>query len=109
MSIKQLVPLNLLASATAPVGVRAGELYYNTTDTTVYVFNGTDWITTSRANGFTTVDDLTPDDPQTGDTWFDTTTNSLLVWSTDTWVNVSGSSGNVNNPVDLSSSWWLGA
>lgn len=109
MSIKQLVPLNLLALATAPTGVRAGELYFNTTDDTVYVYTGTEWVTTSRANGFTTVDDTTPADPVNGDFWFDTTTNSLLLWSTDTWVTVSGSSGNVNNPVDLSSSWWLGA
>jgi hypothetical protein len=53
--------------------------------------------------------EIEPEEPIDGTLWFDTTTNSLLVWSTDTWVNVSGASGNVNNPVDLSSSWWLGA
>lgn len=108
MSIKQLVPLNLLALATAPAGVRAGELYYNTTDSTVYVFDGTDWITTSRANGYTTVTNTTPADPQTGDVWFDTTSNTMLVYNSGSWSGVVGVDSTISNPADLSSSWWLG-
>jgi len=109
VSIKQLVPLNLLASATAPTGVRAGELYYNTTDTTVYVYTGTSWITTSRANGYTTVTSTTPSNPQTGDVWFDTTSNTMLVYNSGTWSGVVGVNPAEDNPADLSSSWWLGA
>lgn len=108
MSIKQLVPLNLLALATAPTGVRAGELYYNTTDSTVYVYTGTAWVTTSRANGYTTVTNTTPANPQSGDVWFDTTTNTMLVYSSGSWTGVVGVNSPTSNPADLSSSWWLG-
>ena len=109
MSIKQLVPLNLLASATAPAGVRAGELYYNTTTSTVYVYTGSAWITTSRANGFTTVTSTTPASPQTGDVWFDTTSNTMLVYNSGSWSGVVGVNASDSNPADLVSSWWLGS
>ena len=109
MSIKQLVPLNLLASATAPTGVRAGELYYNTTDTTVYVYTGTAWITTSRANEYMNVSSTTPASPQTGDVWFDTTSNTMLVYSSGSWSGVVGVNASDSNPADLVSSWWLGS
>lgn len=109
MSIKQLVPLNLLASATAPTGVRAGELYYNTTDTTVYVYTGTAWITTSRANEYMNVSSTTPVTAQSGDLWFDTTTNSMLVYNSGSWSGVVGVNASDSNPADLVSSWWLGS
>jgi hypothetical protein len=109
VSIKQLVPLNLLASATAPTGVRAGELYYNTTNSTVYVYTGSAWITTSRANGFTTVTSTTPASPQTGDVWFDTTSNTMLVYNSGSWSGVVGVNASDSNPADLVSSWWLGS
>ena len=45
MSKKALVPVNLLNSAGNPAGptFQAGDLYYDTTLQSVYVYNGTTW------------------------------------------------------------------
>jgi hypothetical protein len=40
----RLVPLNLLAAATAPTTTKTGDLYLNTSSNTVYVYTGTSWI-----------------------------------------------------------------
>jgi len=106
MAQKFLVPLTLVSETTDPVSSSAGTMYYNSSEAQVKFYTGTQWIGLGRA---TAMLENEPEEPIDGTLWFDTTTNSLLVWSTDTWVNVSGASGNVNNPVDLSSSWWLGA
>lgn len=105
MAQKFLVPLTLVSEATDPVAATAGTMYYNTSEAQVKFYTGTQWIGLGRA---TAMLENEPQEPIPGTLWFDTTTNSLLVWSNNVWVNVSGASGNVNNPVDLSSSWWLG-
>lgn len=52
MSKKSLVPLNVLASASAPTipTLRAGDVYFNTTDNTLYSYTGSVW---SAAGGAT--------------------------------------------------------
>jgi hypothetical protein len=49
---RQLVPLNVLAVATAPTANNTGDLYLNTTNNTVYVWTGAIWL--SVASGGTT-------------------------------------------------------
>jgi len=46
MSRKSLVPLNVLASATAPTipTLRAGDVYFNTTNSTLYSYTGSAWV-----------------------------------------------------------------
>ena len=46
MSKKSLVPLNVLASATAPTipTLRAGDVYFNTTNSTLYSYTGSAWV-----------------------------------------------------------------
>ena len=46
MSRKSLVPLNVLASATAPTTptLRAGDIYFNTGDLTLYSYSGSAWV-----------------------------------------------------------------
>ena len=46
MSKKSLVPLNVLASATAPTipTLRAGDIYFNTGDLTLYSYSGSAWV-----------------------------------------------------------------
>lgn len=46
MSKKSLVPLNVLASATAPTipTLRAGDVYFNTTNNTLYSYTGSVWV-----------------------------------------------------------------
>ena len=52
MSQKSLVPLNVLASATAPTTptLRAGDLYFNTTDQILYGYTGSAWVASSSSS-----------------------------------------------------------
>jgi len=43
MSKKALVPVNVLASGSNPTGQYVGDLYFNSTEKTVYAFDGTYW------------------------------------------------------------------
>jgi hypothetical protein len=43
MSRKALVPVNVLASGSNPTGQYAGDLYFNSSENTVYAFDGTNW------------------------------------------------------------------
>lgn len=49
MSSKALVPLNALASTTAPTlpTLRAGDLYFNTTSNTLFSYTGSAWVSAS--------------------------------------------------------------
>lgn len=49
MSVKRLVPLHAIALASDPLGTRAGELYYNTTDDELRYFDGSSWNAVSGA------------------------------------------------------------
>ena len=52
MSQKSLVPLNVLASATTPTTptLRAGDLYFNTTDQILYSYTGSAWVASSSSS-----------------------------------------------------------
>lgn len=43
MSKKALVPVNVLAKATAPSGQYAGDVYYDSTDVSLLVYTGEVW------------------------------------------------------------------
>lgn len=43
MSKRALVPVNVLASGTQPAGQHAGDLFYNSSDNAVYVYDGANW------------------------------------------------------------------
>jgi hypothetical protein len=43
MSKRALVPINVLAVATAPTGSYPGDVYYNTDEKNLYVFDGAQW------------------------------------------------------------------
>lgn len=49
MSVKRLVPLHAVALESDPLGTRAGELYYNTTDDELKYFDGSSWNAVSGA------------------------------------------------------------
>ena len=44
MSTKALVPLNVLAIGSEPVGQRAGDLYFDTTTLKLRIYDGSLWI-----------------------------------------------------------------
>ena len=43
MSKKALVPVNVLAKGSAPSGQHAGDLYFDTTDESLYTYTGSTW------------------------------------------------------------------
>ena len=43
MSKRALVPINVLAVGTTPTGRDAGDIYYNTTEKNLFVFDGAQW------------------------------------------------------------------
>ena len=43
MSKKALIPVNVLASGDEPAGKYAGDLFFKSTDNSLYAFDGTMW------------------------------------------------------------------
>jgi len=39
-----LVPIGLLSSTSDPAGTSVGQMYFNTTDHKVKIYNGTSWV-----------------------------------------------------------------
>ena len=87
MSKKALVPLNVLAKSSEPVGQRAGDLYFNTTDSTLYIYNGTAWAASSggagggAGDGIASASSSAPGSPVDGQLWFNTVSMRLSVYS----------------------------
>lgn len=52
MSSRALVPLNVLATTTEPVGQHAGDLYFNPDNHNLYVFDGVFWVEISTVAAF---------------------------------------------------------
>jgi hypothetical protein len=44
MSKKALVPINVLSSATEPVGEYVGDVYFNNSTMSLYLYNGVHWV-----------------------------------------------------------------
>ena len=51
MSRRFLVPLNVLQLAEAPAGPAVGDVYFNTTDKKLYIYDGTTWLSAGGAGG----------------------------------------------------------
>lgn len=49
MSKKFLTPINLLTTSSDPVSGREGDMYFNTTDQSIRIFNGTVWVTVIKS------------------------------------------------------------
>lgn len=52
MSARALVPINVLATTTEPVGERAGDLYFNPDNHNLYVFDGVIWTEIATTTSF---------------------------------------------------------
>lgn len=84
MSRKSLVPVNVPALASAPSTptLRTGDLYFNTTDSTLYSYNGTAWAASSGAGGgIAAAASSAPGSPVDGQLWFNTVSSHLSVYS----------------------------
>lgn len=101
---------SVVSSDTAPGAPAANDLWFNTSDGTLYVFlddgDSTQWvqvispISSDPTGGTATavyVDTTPPDFPGEGDIWFDTNTSSTFVYYIDTdssqWVEIGANAG----------------
>lgn len=92
MSRKSLVPVNVPALASAPTipTLRTGDLYFNTTDSTLYSYNGTAWAASGGGGGSSsiTVSDTAPTSPGEGDLWFKSDVAQTFVYFDSYWIEI---------------------
>jgi len=92
MSRKSLVPVNVPALSSAPSTptLRAGDLYFNTTDSTLYSYNGTVWAASGGGGGSSsiTVSDTAPASPGEGDLWFKSDIAQTFVYYDSFWIEI---------------------
>jgi hypothetical protein len=77
-------------STTAPSSPSAGDIWYNSTDGTAYIYYDNFWVDlnpgiTGPAGKFT-VSATAPSSPETGDGWFNSTTARLFIYYDDFWI-----------------------
>lgn len=77
--------------------LQAGALYFNLLSMTMFVFDGTRWVSFSGATGALYEGDQPPLQPFAGQLWLRTTDMVLFTWydegATATWVSISGPAG----------------
>lgn len=88
MSRQRLVPLNVYSAASAPSATRIGDLYFNTGDSKLYVWDGVSWIVSSGSGGTgggtgVTTSDAVPSSASDGDIWYDSTNGNTYVYYDD--------------------------
>lgn len=93
MSRKSLVPVNVPALASAPSTptLRTGDLYFNTTDSTLYSYTGTAWAASGGGGGGSssiTVSDTAPTSPGEGDLWFKSDVAQTFVYFDSFWIEI---------------------
>jgi len=91
MSRKSLVPVNVPALASAPSTptLRAGDLYFNTTDSTLYSYTGAAWAASGGGGSSSiTVSDTAPASPGEGDLWFKSDVAQTFVYYDSFWIEI---------------------
>lgn len=92
---KLINPQATMAGGTAPSSPAAGDLWFDTTNNILMVYNGTAW--EAVAVPATIVDATAPANPEQGLLWWDPTDGTLWIWYTDPtssqWVEVTGGGG----------------
>ena len=78
----QLWLLENFAAATPPSNPTTGQLWYDTSEQMMKVYNGTTFIKIANSIAAPTG----PTTPSIGQFWFNTTTNQLNVWNGSQWV-----------------------
>lgn len=84
-------PANTNVNLASPV---TGQLWYDTTNSKLRVYNGTDW---EISSGAATPDTVAPSTPSEGDIWYNTTTNQLLAYNGTAWIITTA----MGDPTDL--------
>lgn len=89
MSKKFLTPVGLPSGTTFPAAGSSGELFFNTTDSKVYVHDGADWVLSAPGGGggsSLVVSETPPSSPSEGNVWYNSLTGQMLVYYDNFWV-----------------------
>jgi hypothetical protein len=76
--------LENFTNVTAPANAITGQLWYDSNEDVLKVYNGTQWKPISSSASSATA----PTNPVTGDLWWDSTNSQLKVWSGSAWVTI---------------------
>ena len=87
--------------ATTPATGTPGQLFYNTTDNTLYIYDGTSW-TTMSAGGSIPSSPTPPAGPSVGDVYFDTMDSNMYYYDGTAWVMLNGTNTGTTLPVPAS-------
>ena len=96
MSKRFLTPPNLPSGSSLPASGVAGDLFFKSDESKIYVHDGTQWVIAQGSGGGgggVTVSATPPSSPTEGDYWFDSTTTKSYIYYDSSWVEVGVTGG----------------
>lgn len=96
MSRRFLTPPRLPSGTSLPSAGAAGDLFFKSDESKIYVHDGTEWVIaqgSGGAGGGVVVSATAPADPDEGTYWFDSTTTKSYIYYDSFWVEVGYSGG----------------
>lgn len=96
MSRRFLTPPRLPSGTSLPSAGAAGDLFFKSDESKIYVHDGTTWVIAQGSGGSgggVIVSDTAPSDPDEGTYWFDSTTAKSYIYYDSFWVEVGDNSG----------------
>lgn len=96
MSRRFLTPPRLPSGSSLPSAGAAGDLFYKSDESKIYVHDGTTWVIAQGSGGGAggvVVSDTAPADPTEGTYWFDSTTTKSYIYYDSFWIEVGYSGG----------------
>ena len=92
------IPKGTEAGPGEPSDPVTGQLWYDTVNEILMVYNGTDWVpvdTNATIPPPVVVGDTEPDPKEEGDLWYETDTDLLKVYVDGAWVDINDTSGHI--------------
>lgn len=113
MTKRLLSTQRIVNLASNPATGTAGEIYYNTSNNELRVYNGSSWVAIGSGGGgggsSVTISDTAPTGASAGDLWFNSSNTKTYIYYDSVWVELGANTqGSVQTDTYLSNSWWLG-
>ncbi len=90
MAMRLLNTQRIVNLSSNPASGSAGEIYFNTTDGELKVYDGTSWSALGGGGGgaSVTISDTAPASPTAGNLWYDSTDGRTYIYYDSTWVEI---------------------
>lgn len=89
MAMRLLNTQRIVNLSSNPASGSAGEIYFNTTDGELKVYDGTSWSALGGGGGASvTISDTAPASPTAGNLWYDSTDGRTYIYYDSTWVEI---------------------